>query len=63
MIKKIIIKNFKSLKNVELGLGQFNVLCGTNASGKSSLIQAILLMAQNMDESEDVVLNGELISL
>ena len=63
MIKKIRIKNFKSLKNVELGLGQFNVLCGTNASGKSSLIQAILLMAQNMDESEDVVLNGELISL
>ena len=63
MIKKITISNFKSLKNIELNLGQFNILCGTNASGKSSLIQAILLMAQNLDENNEIILNGELLSL
>lgn len=63
MIKTITINNFKSLKNVQLGLGQFNILCGTNASGKSSLIQAILLMAQNMDGNDEIILNGELLSL
>ena len=63
MIKNIKINNFKSLKNVQLDLGQFNLLCGTNASGKSSLIQAVLLMAQNMDENNEIILNGELLSL
>lgn len=63
MIKKITISNFKSLKSVQLDLGRFNILCGTNASGKSSLIQAILLMSQNMDENDEIILNGELLSL
>ena len=63
MIKKIAISNFKSLKNVQLDLGQFNVLCGTNASGKSSLLQAVLLMAQNVDDNDEIILNGELLNL
>lgn len=63
MINNISINNFKSLKNVQLNLGQFNLLCGTNASGKSSLIQAILLMAQNNGTDSEIILNGELVSL
>ena len=39
MIKKIRISNFKSFKDLEIGLGNFNVLIGANASGKSNFIQ------------------------
>ncbi len=63
MIKNITLSNFKSLKDAKLDFGQFNLLCGTNASGKSSLIQAILLMAQNNVPDCEIVLNGELVSL
>ncbi len=38
-IKKIKISNFKSFKNLELELGNFNVLVGANASGKSNFLQ------------------------
>lgn len=63
MIKNISINNFKSLKDIQLDFGQFNILCGTNASGKSSLIQAILLMSQNNVLDDEIILNGELVSL
>ena len=48
---------------MQLNLGQFNLLCGTNASGKSSLIQAILLVTQNNVTDNEIILNGELVSL
>lgn len=38
-INKIRISNFKSFKDLELELGNFNVLIGANASGKSNFIQ------------------------
>lgn len=38
-IKKIIISNFKSLNEVTLELGKFNMLIGANASGKSNFVQ------------------------
>lgn len=63
MIENITINNFKSLKNAQLKLGHFNLLCGTNASGKSSLLQAILLVAQNFSSDTDIILNGELVNL
>lgn len=63
MIKNININNFKSLKNAQIELGHFNLLCGTNASGKSSLLQAILLVAQNFTQDDEIVLNGELVNL
>ncbi len=37
-IKKIKIKNFKSFKNLEIDLDNFNILIGANASGKSNFI-------------------------
>jgi len=40
-IKTIRVKNFKSFKDVEVHLGNFNVLIGANASGKSNFIQII----------------------
>lgn len=38
-IKKIKISNFKSFKNLEIELGKFNILIGSNASGKSNFLQ------------------------
>ena len=38
-IKKIILTNFKSFKNLEIELGNFHILIGANASGKSNFIQ------------------------
>ncbi len=40
-IKTIRVKNFKSFKDVEVHLGDFNVLIGANASGKSNFISII----------------------
>ena len=40
-IKTIRVKNFKSFKDVEVHLGDFNVLIGANASGKSNFIHII----------------------
>jgi predicted ATPase len=44
MIKKIIIKNFKSHKKTELDFSNLTVLCGANGVGKSSAIHALLLL-------------------
>ena len=40
-IQKVSIKNFKAIKETVLELDQFNVIVGTNGSGKSSALQAI----------------------
>ena len=46
-IESIDIKNFKILKNSSIQLGDFTLLSGLNSSGKSSIIQALLLLKQN----------------
>jgi len=38
-IKKLRISNFKSFGDLEIELGNFNVLIGANASGKSNFVQ------------------------
>jgi predicted ATPase len=43
MIKEITIKNFKSIDNLRLELGQFNVLIGENGCGKTNILEAIAL--------------------
>lgn len=39
MIERIVIKNFKSLRNVELKLGWLNFLIGANASNEKDPCQ------------------------
>jgi len=46
-ISKVQIKNFKSLKDIDIELSNLNLLTGVNSSGKSSFIQALLLLKQN----------------
>lgn len=47
-LRKWRIESFKSVKNAaEINLAPLTVVVGANSAGKSSLIQSILLMAQN----------------
>ena len=53
MLKVISIKNIKSLRNIEVKLKPITFLLGKNSSGKSSLLQSLLLIKQTM-ESRDM---------
>jgi predicted ATPase len=46
MIKRLHIKNFLSLRDVDLELTQRNVLVGPNMSGKSNLIECLAFLTQ-----------------
>jgi predicted ATPase len=45
MIKRLQIKNYKSLKNLDLELGKRNLLVGPNMSGKSNLIDCLKFLS------------------
>jgi predicted ATPase len=47
MITKLKLANFKSHKNTELNTGNLTVLTGVNSSGKSSVLQSLLLLRQS----------------
>ena len=47
MLKEVKIKNFKSLKEVEINLKNLTLFTGINSSGKSSTLQVLLLIKQN----------------
>lgn len=47
MIKKLKIENFKSLLKVDIEVSNLNIFIGLNGMGKSSLIQAMLLLRQS----------------
>lgn len=68
MINKIKIKNFKTFKLLDITCSNLNILTGLNGSGKSSLLQALLLLRQSyrvgIQENLGLVLQeGQLISL
>ena len=45
MIREINIKNFKSIVDLTLDLGQFNVIIGANGCGKTNILEAIAFAA------------------
>jgi predicted ATPase len=44
VIASVTFRNFKALRNTSLALEPFNLVVGPNGSGKTSLIQALLLL-------------------
>ncbi len=56
-MEKLILKNFKCHKNFETDMKQLNILTGSNASGKSSLVQALLLAFKSWEECEKKKIN------
>lgn len=54
MIKRIVIKNFKSITEMEMPLGTINVLIGANGAGKSNILEAIGMIAANSEGEIDL---------
>lgn len=68
MIEKIRLKNFKCFEDETFQLSSLNIWTGLNGMGKSSVIQALLLMRQNyelgmLQSDRGISLNGELVQL
>lgn len=66
MLQSFTIDNFKIHKHLQLDLGNLTVLTGVNSSGKSSVLQAMLLLRQSFLQntiSEGLVLNGDFLSI
>lgn len=64
MIKKIGIKNFKSIKDYQFNLRNLNVVMGLNGMGKSTFIQSLLVLRQSDKlQNGEVQLNGEYINI
>ena len=56
-LEKIILKNFKCHKNFETDLKCLNIFTGSNATGKSSIVQSILLAFKSWEEVEKKQVN------
>ncbi len=53
MLKELALKNFKLWKSVDaMRLAPITGLFGTNSSGKSSILQALLLLKQTLESSD-----------
>lgn len=66
MLTQIDLKHFKCFKVLKLPLRSLTLLSGANASGKSSVLQALALLHQTMREHEwssRLMLNGATIQL
>lgn len=66
MITKLTLKNFKCFEDLELDLKNVNVFTGINGMGKSTVIQAMLLMMQSKifgEEDKGLHLNGKYVEL
>ena len=54
MIDKIQIKNFKSIVDLTLELGKFNVIIGANGCGKTNILEAITFASAASQSKLDV---------
>ena len=67
MIEKIELRNFKCFETLSLTCSLLTLLCGMNGTGKSSVLQALLVLRQSFAAGElqegRLVLNGELADL
>ena len=62
MLSKIRIQGFKCFDSEELGFGNLTLLTGVNSAGKSSMLQALLLLMQQEENSRSP-LNGKYVKL
>ncbi len=66
MLKSLHFQNFKSWKEARVECGKITGFFGTNSSGKTSLIQFLLMLKQTKDGTDRAIsldLNGSLVSL
>ena len=58
MLRKITLSNFKCFRSLVLDCQPLTLLCGVNGIGKSSLIQALLVLRQSFESGD--LLRGKL---
>ena len=58
-MKELSVKNFKSLKDLELKFDKFNVLIGRNAAGKSNIISCLQYLSRFVRGSREKPLLSE----
>jgi len=66
VINRLDLETFKCFELMRLPLGPLTLLAGTNASGKSSVLQSLVLLHQTMLENEwstRIMLNGSVTNL
>ena len=67
MIDLVRISNFKCFDRLELRCAPLTLLCGQNGTGKSSVIQCLLLIRQSLEanclQHGRLALNGPLVAL
>ena len=67
MIKQFNIANFKAFRDQPLSLSPLTLLTGLNGSGKSSVLQALLVLRQSFDQGllqvNRLALDGALLRL
>lgn len=67
MLRNIKLIHFKCFEQLELNCKQLNLLCGLNGMGKSSVIQALLMLRQSFETGEllagRLALNGERVAV
>lgn len=55
-IKKLKVENFKSFKEIDVELGNFNVIIGANASGKTNFVKLLQFLKHlSTEELEDAI--------
>lgn len=67
MITSLTLRNFKAFKHQTLVFRPLTLLSGLNSTGKSSILQALLLLRQSSQKGslieKGLVLNGDLINI
>ena len=67
MLTNIKLKNFKCFEQLDLECRPLNLLCGLNGTGKSSVLQALLVLWQSFETGDllkgNLLLGGERIDL
>lgn len=67
MIRDLALSNFKCFESLSVDLYPLTILCGTNSTGKSSVLQSLLLLHQSYQtkrlQAGGLTLNGEFVQL
>ncbi len=66
MLKHLSFRNFKSWKSMDMQCAPITGIFGTNSSGKSSILQILLMLKQTKDATDRAValdINGRLVQL
>ena len=61
MITNITLQNFKCFRHISVDPKLITVFIGPNGTGKSGVLQALLLLKQSRNNADPLVLDGELI--